>query len=98
MNEPKLYYSEDDYQEMLEVSDRPMLWYINCETAEKKGYYTECNAALRKLSEHYHTEVGCCGRSGRHVCVPDTPANRRNYRHIVAAVKREQDRIIKMFS
>ena len=98
MNEPKLYYSEENYQEMLEVSDRHMLWKVDLEKHSEDKYDIACREALTKLSKHYHTELDCCGRSGRHICIPDTPANRRNYRHIVAAVEREQDHIIKQFS
>lgn len=98
MNEPKLYYSEENCQEMLEVSDRHMLWKVDLEKHSEDKYDIACREALTKLSKHYHTELDCCGRSGRHICVPDTTANRRNYRHIVAAVEREQNRIIKKFS
>ena len=98
MNEPKIYYAEELCQNMLELSDLHMLWKVDLEKHSEHEYYLACNEALNRLSAHYHTELGCCGRSGRHVCMPDTIANRRNYRHIVAAVEREQNRIIKQFS
>lgn len=98
MDKPKLYYSEENYQDMLEVSNRHVLWMVDLEKHSEHEYYLACNEALTKLAKHYHALIGCCGRSGRHICIPDTPANRRNYRHIVAAVEREQNRIIKQFS
>ena len=94
----KQYYSEEFRQNMLEVSDRRMLWEIHSDNFSEEEYYCECNYTRIILSQHYHTEISFCGRSGRHVCVRDTPTNRRNYRHIVKAVKREQDRILKMFN
>lgn len=98
MNEIKKYYAEETRAELLEVSDRHVLWRANVDEENEYDYYAECDKAIAELSEHYHTQLGCYGRSGRHVCIPDTPANRRNYRHIVKAVEREQDRLIKMFS
>lgn len=96
-SEPKIYYAEEVLEELLEVSDRHMLWSANVDEETEWLYDNECRDSIARLSAHYHTPIGCYGRSGRHVCIPDTPANRRNYRHIVKAVRREQDRIIELF-
>lgn len=98
MNEIKIYHAKEYCQDMLEVSDLHMLWKVDLEKHSEGQYDIACDEALTKLSKHYHTEFYCCGRSGRHICVPDTAANRRNYRHIVDAVTREQNSIIKQFS
>jgi len=96
--EPATYYAEETRETMLELSDRRVLWETDItDEIQKWEYYVECRNALAGLSKHYHTEFGGFGRSGRHICVPDTPANRRNYRHMVKAVEREQKRIIEMF-
>lgn len=96
--EPATYYAEDARQTMLELSDERVLWKVNiADNIQECEYYIECSNSLANLSKHYHTKFGGFGRSGRHICVPDTPANRRNYRHMVKAVEREQERIIEMF-
>lgn len=97
-SEPATYYAEDARQTMLELSDKRVLWETDItDEIQKWEYYVECRKTLAELSKHYHTKFGGFGRSGRHICVPDTPANRRNYRHMVKAVEREQKRIIEMF-
>ena len=95
--EPATYYAEEMRETMLELSDEHVLWKVDIGHIQADDYSIECNNALAKLSKHYHTKFGAFGRSGRHICVPDTPANRRNYRHMVKAVEREQKRIIEMF-
>jgi hypothetical protein len=94
----KEYYSEEFREDMLEVSDRRMLWEIHSDDFNEDEYYLRCDAARNRLSQHYHTDIVFCGRSGRHVCMRNTPTNRRNYRHIVKAVRREQDEILKMYN
>lgn len=99
MQDVKTYYAEETRKDMLELSDRHVLWRVNIPNeASEARYYRLCEISRAKLSEHYHTPIGFYGRSGRHVCVEDTTANRRNYRHLVKAVKREQDKIIKHFA
>ena len=96
--EPDTYYAEETRQTMLELSNKRVLWEVNLEdSAEEAAYYIDCDYTIVKLSTHYHTPFGRFGRSGRHVCVPDTPTNRRNYRHMVKAVEREQKRLIEKF-
>ena len=96
--EPATYYAEETRETMLELSDKRVLWDVDiADKTQEREYYIECRNALADLSNHYHTEFGGFGRSGRHICVRDTPANRRNYRHMVKAVEREQERIIEMF-
>ena len=90
------YYADEMRDNMLELSDRHMLWEVHNNFNEGE-YYALCDQAIEKLSQHYHTEFGRYGRSGRHVCVPDTPMNRRHYSYMVAAVKREQDKILKKY-
>ena len=96
----KTYFSEEFREEMLELSDNHIWWDINrlwtreIDTSELElMFYTE---KLGKVfEEHYHTPVYLCGRSGRHVCVENTPVNRRNYKYMARTIDIMQQLIVK---
>jgi hypothetical protein len=97
--EPKIYYSEEFRQDMLELSDNRLWWDIanHNKTNEDVLETHVCSLCLLYtsiLNDHYHTNVCLCGRSGRHVCVDDTTANRRNYAHMVKTVDTMQKLIV----
>ena len=97
--EIKLYYSEEFNRDMLELSDRHVMWDIAHKLPEDREvddtmYSAAVFQHLDNLGSHYHTEFYQCGRSGRHVCVEDTPTNRRNYRHMVNAVEKAINSLI----
>ena len=95
------YYDRDVRVPVLELSDRRLLWHIDfsdVEISEQEWnyWYSDiCNYYTHLLNEHYHTDVYCLGRSGRHVCIDDTAHNRKIYRFIKDKVATYQDRIIK---
>ena len=93
------YYSEGLNQQVLELSDRHVLWDIstyNVHDNDITDSFLEwiCNKFAAIFNKHYHTEVYFCGRSGRHVCVEDTAVNRRNYPYMCKAVEIMQRLII----
>lgn len=98
--ETKTYYSEEYRKDMLELSDKHLDWDIcsalDKETDEFFDIHVQClcDHFCELFEEHYHTAVYRLGRSGRHVCVEDTAANRRRYEHMVKAVDAMQKMIV----
>ncbi len=97
--EIKTYSSEDFRKDMLELSDNRLWWDIANHNKTDKDISEErvdffCHIYIDIFKEHYHTTPYRCGRSGRHICVDDTPANRRNYIHMVKAVEIMQKLIV----
>ncbi len=89
------FYCVPGYGNMLQVSDRRVLWETNIlSDFDEHDFYFDCELALIELSEQYNTEFVLAGRMSRHVCIEDTPDNRRNYQNIVESVKQKQDEII----
>lgn len=87
------YYSEELKKDMLELSDRRLLWEVPNGVMEYV-WNGACDNSLEKLTEHYHTQFYALGRGGRHVCVEITPKNKRNYPYMVKRVKEEQDLLL----
>lgn len=96
----KTYYSEDFREEMLELSDNRLDWDIaHALTKDVDEYFDVhvqhvCDHFCDLFEEHYPTLVYRLGRSGRHVCVKNTAANRRRYQHMVKAVDAMQKMIV----
>ena len=92
----KLYYSEDYRNEMIELSDKHVLWNIN--NYDEEEYVNIVLAMQNEFCKIYKAHVYLCGRSGRHVCVSNTPENRRRVYNMTRTVERMQRQLIKMFS
>lgn len=87
----KFYYGEDG-EHYLELHDSHTLWDINCESFDCDEYEFIVSQAIKTMEEkHKNLKVYLLGRSGRHVCVEDSPVNRRRYQSLVnTAIKQEQ--------
>lgn len=97
--ERNTYYSEEFRKDMLELSDNHLWWDIANHNKANKNILevhidSLCIIYANIFKEHYHTTAWFCGRSGRHICVDDTPTNRRNYAHMVKAVEIMQKLIV----
>ena len=92
----KLYYSEDYRNEMIELSDKHVLWNVNNYNEEE--YDNIVLAMQKEFYKIYKAHVYLCGRSGRHVCVSNIPENRRRVHNMTRTVERMQKQLIKMFS
>lgn len=97
--EIKTYYSDGFIKDLLELSDNRLWWDIANHNRADKDISEErvdglCNIYAHIFNDHYHTTSWFCGRSGRHICVDDTPTNRRNYAHMVKAVEIMQKLIV----
>ena len=92
----KLYYSEDCRNEMIELSDKHVLWSVNNYNEEE--YDNIVLAMQNEFYKIYKEHVYLCGRSGRHVCVSNIPENRTRVHNMTRTVERMQKQLIKMFS
>ena len=92
----KLYYSEDFRNEMIELSDKHVLWNVN--NYDEEEYDNIVLAMHNYFYKIYKEHVYLCGRSGRHVCVSNIPENRRRVYNMTRTVERMQRQLIKMFS
>jgi hypothetical protein len=92
------YYSESFREDMLELSDFRLLWYVTLKDEDDKF---EMYAAISELHEEFKSLYGCdfhCeGRSGRHVCVLDTAQNRKQYANMKRTIKRMQNSLMRQF-
>ena len=97
------YWSEDFRREMLELSDNHIMWDINRHNVNEREisefeFFDTCNTMIAAFEEHYHCRVYRLGRSGRHVCVEDTPTNRRLYWAMKTAVEKMQWLVVYMLT
>lgn len=72
------------YDGMLELSDKQIMWEFNNDdfTQDPKFddiYYLMVQEELRVFKEETGVEISLLGRSGRHICIDDTPKNRKRY-------------------
>ena len=91
----KTYYAEDFREDMLELSDNRIEWdianYAEGKPINEVHYDYLINEMVMLFKDHYKGNYPyLCGRSCRHVCVKDTPYNRRNYRYMVNVVDKMQ--------
>ena len=92
----KLYYSEELRDEVIELSDRHVLWEVN--NYDEEEYCLFVNGFITEFEKMFNTHLYLCGRSGRHVCVSNIPENRRRVYNMTRTVERMQRDLIKMFS
>lgn len=89
MENLKFYHYEG--VQYLELHDNRTLNYIN-KPFSYNDYADAICAARLHMNEHFGLNVYYLGRSGRHVCVDDTPANRDRYNSLVEhAIKWERE-------
>lgn len=96
--EIKIYYSEDFKRDMLELSDRRVLWNITCDNFDEDLYWISAESAARRFMTQFGVPVYIVGRSGRHVVVEDNRENRKWYRRMVEYVREKQDELIEAWN
>lgn len=73
-------YTHDQKVPLLELSDNHTWWEINNPLVTDDIFDFYVDFYLELVRSHYKDlEIGLYGRSGRHVCIKDTPKNRRRY-------------------
>ena len=97
MAEFKFYNATDGFK-YLELHDHHTIWQIdnNFKWEDYEDYVSIC---LYNMEKHFKDlNVYTLGRSGRHVCVDDTPTNRRRYNHLVAYAEKMEQWLISYFN
>lgn len=88
-------YTHDQAVPLLELSDNHTWWEID--NPEVSWYIFDDFVAmyLNEVERKYKDlEIILAGRSGRHVCIKDTPVNRRRYWAVQEAVLDAERRLI----
>lgn len=86
------------YDGYLELHDNHTLWSIN-KDFDYEYYENVVYWACTEMERHYKDiTIYLLGRSGRHVCVEDTPVNRRRYPRLVKYAKKLEQEIIDYFN
>lgn len=82
----------------LELHDNHTLWQID-RVFDFDDYEREVSIAIFAMENRYKDlEVFQLGRSGRHICVLDTPTNRRRYKALVKYAEQLEQVIIDHFN
>ena len=82
----------------LELHDHHTLWKIN-KVFDFDEYDHEVLKAIFAMESRYKDlKVFQFGRSGRHICVPDTPINRRRYKALVQYAEQLEQMVINHFN
>lgn len=64
----------------LELHDRRIFWEVESINVNEYELTMIIMSYVHQLQDSYKDlQVYCLGRSGRHVCIEDTPINRRRY-------------------
>lgn len=90
------YYSEEMRRDMIELSNRHVLWKVENYDEGLANILIGCY--MHNFREKYSTSLYLCGRSGRHVCVENTPENRRRVYNMTRTVHYMQNNFIAHFS
>lgn len=87
------YYSDEMKQEMIELSANHVLWKLK--GFDENLYYLLLHQYRNEFMDMYGAELHYLGRSGRHVCVANTPKNRHNHYRMSRTVYRMQKDLVK---
>lgn len=90
-----LYYSDGYREDLIELSDKHILWYVK--VSNDDDYMIMCLQLASEFEKIYGTELIYAGRCGRHVCVRNTPDNRRRLMNMQRTVCRMQNEVLKRF-
>lgn len=88
----------DNNKQYLELHDHHTIWSINKEFGCNAYSDAICCARMDMESYFKDLKVYYLGRSGRHVCVEDTPVNRRRYQVLVEYAEKMEQKVIDYFN
>lgn len=92
------FYKEWNGNTYLELHCNHTLWKIN-KPFNFENYEFEVLNAIFTMKNHFKDlEVLQLGRSGRHICVLDTPTNRKRYKSLVQYAEQLEQNIIDYFN
>ena len=88
-----IYYSDGLRKDVLQLSDDHIMWKFQNDINPNE-YYMIIDYYAEIFEKIFNTPLYYCGRSGRHVCVDDTPRNRRMYGKMIEWVENAQREIV----
>lgn len=92
------FYREWQGDRYLQLHDNHTIWKID-KDFKWDDYEYEVEIALLRMSTRYKDlTIYQLGRSGRHICVEDTPINRRRYKNLVAYAEKLEQELIDYFN
>lgn len=92
------FYHEWNGDRYLELHDHHTVWKIN-KDFNWDDYNLEVHLYRLNMEQHFKDlTVYILGRSGRHICVEDTPINRRRYKCLVAYAENLEKILIDYFN
>lgn len=92
------FYQEWNGDRYLELHDNHTIWNIN-KDFDLNDYESEVLIATLVMESYFKgLQIYQLGRSGRHICVEDTPINRRRYKHLVVRAKQLEEDLINYFN
>ena len=92
------FYKEWNGEKYLELHDNHTMWNIN-KDFHWEDYENAVHLACIEMERRYKDlTIYLLGRSGRHVCVEDTPTNRRRYQRLIECAKKLEQEIIDYFN
>ena len=84
---PTLYHDGGDHYLELHAMRAPVggyaTWITN--TPDGSAYDFAVEWAIQGFEDDYNVRIFALGRSGRHICIEDTPRNRTRYAKLQAA-------------
>lgn len=94
-------YNGDVY---LQLHDHHTMWRLDNKCDALTEYELEMlycdfvNSAVEEFKFRTGVEVFLLGRSGRHVCVEDTPENSRKYHYLRRRAEKLENKVIESFN
>lgn len=90
------------YEGCIELSDEHLIWKLNNPYLDEEDGKTlygwlieDCQTEFKRL---YGIEFYMMGRSGRHICVENTPKNRQSYYRMKCTIERLQKAFVSEFN
>ena len=90
------------YENNIELSDKHVLWQLhndNLSAIESEYLWNDLiMESYHNFKRIYGVDFEMLGRSGRHICVEDTPKNRMNYCRMVKTIDKMQKYMVETFN
>ena len=89
------YKEHIDATEYLQLHDNRTLWKIDNPNLTDEFYIQLVNDAIQAFEDSTEVKLYLLGRSGRHVCIEDTPSNSRQFHWLCKLALKLEKQVIK---
>ncbi len=76
------YFSQDLRQNVLQLHDHHTVWKLDNDKKTDEDFYSLVESAKIQFEMETGVDLLFEGRSGRHICVDDTPENSRHFQYL----------------